>query len=265
MGEIERASEWPERRRAVGFGVVGGVAVAVVALAAVAIVNSWSPEAWAAAAAWVTAIVALAAGAIALGQLGEARRLRREQAQPYVVVFMESSPVEDRLIELVIKNFGTTAAHDVRVQIDPPPKRAVTEDFPNVWLPELIPVLAPGQEWRTLWDSTVEHKSGFPERHEAVVTFTDSQGRALEPLRSVLDWGAYKERMQVTLYSTHHAAKALRGIEKNTKGWQESMHGGLAVYVRDGDAKDERQREWAERRRAELQSEAEESAPEGAE
>src|SRR3954449_11963691 len=42
----------------------------------------WSPEAWAALAAWVMVGVAAAAGYVALGQLNEVARLRREQAQP---------------------------------------------------------------------------------------------------------------------------------------------------------------------------------------
>ena len=38
-------------------------------------------------------------------------------------------------------------------------------------------------------------------------------------------------------------AQALREIDKRTSKWQEGLHGGLAVFVRDGDEKDRRERE----------------------
>jgi hypothetical protein len=68
-----------------------------------AAVGSWSPEAWTALAAWVTVGVAAAAGYAALGQLNETARLRREQAQPYVVVYIEPSAAGTYLIDLVMK------------------------------------------------------------------------------------------------------------------------------------------------------------------
>jgi hypothetical protein len=101
-GEIEageaRRAWWQEL--GVGAGLLGVVAVAVVVV--VAIVQEWSPEAWSALATWTAAGVALAAGAVALGHLGEARRLRVEQAQPYAVAFMETSAVEPNdIVDLV--------------------------------------------------------------------------------------------------------------------------------------------------------------------
>jgi hypothetical protein len=87
------------------------------------------------AAAWITAGLAIAAGCMALGQLGEARaarleraRLRKEQAQPYVVAFIDFSEVSTFLVDLVVRNFGATAAHDVRLDIDPIPRRRIDQE-----------------------------------------------------------------------------------------------------------------------------------------
>jgi hypothetical protein len=131
------------------------LAVAVALLVGAGAVWSWplsTADEWSALAGWATAAVALIAGGVAVGQLGEARRLRLEQAQPYVVVFMEASAAGSWYVDLVIRNFGTTATHDVRLEIEPAPHRHAGRSG-VVWLPESIPVLVPGQEWRTFWDT----------------------------------------------------------------------------------------------------------------
>ena len=232
------------RRNARAIRRVAVVIVAAAGAAALIVFDAlgvWSPEQWSATAAWVTAAIALAAGLIAVRQLGEARRLRLEQAQPYVAVFMESGDdVDERFVYLVIRNFGTTAAMNVRLEIDPAPQRAAGGGVEDVWLPDCIPVLVPGQEWRTLWDFAPRRaEDELSSRHDATVAFEDSQGKRFQ-FAYVLDWSVSKERMHVTTYGIHHAAKALRDIDRKLGRWQESVHGGLAVTVRDGDAKDSR-------------------------
>jgi hypothetical protein len=164
-----------------------------------------------------------------------------------------SDAVDPRFVYLTVRNFGTTAATDVELRIDPRPRRSDQGGaHKEVWLPERIPVLVPRQDWRTLWDVSYRRvETDLPDRHEATVSFKDSRGEAFE-LHSVLDWGAHKNRMHVTTHRTHHVAKALREISKTTARWSESIDGALAVYVRDGDAKDRRQREQIEGREAEL-------------
>ena len=172
-----------------------------------------SNPAWSAIAAWAGVAIALGAvvvaGLLANSQLGEARRLRQEQALPYVAVFADESAADWTAIDLVIKNFGKTAAKDVRVSIDPAPQRAVggTED---VWMPTSIPVLVPGQEWRTFWDATQARlKSNLPDHCTVEVEFSDSRGKRLDPLTFDLDWQPLTQRGMVVAYRMHHAAKAL--------------------------------------------------------
>jgi len=164
----------------------------------------------------VTAAIAVVAGTVAWRQLREARRLRLEQAQPYVAVFMEHSAADPKLLDLVVRNFGTTAATDVVLKIDPKPQRASASGVGHmdVWLPDRIPTLVPGQEWRQLWDFTPERvKTDLPERHQAVVTFQDSRGEE-HRFDYTLDWGATRTRMYVTTYGIHHGVKALREVAK---------------------------------------------------
>lgn len=256
----------------------GCAAAAVAAAVIIAAVESWSPEAWGALAAWITAAVAVAAGYVALDQLGEARqarleqaRLRKEQAQPYVVAYMAFSEASTFLVDLVVRNFGATAAHDVHLAIDPWPRRSIDQerqrdaspadaqqgtpdqaesDHGYVWLPDRIPVLVPGQEWRTLWDTGRRLSTDLPDHHNARISFLDSQGESY-CTEAALDWRIIKDREMVTVYGAHEAAKALRDLSKTAAKWKEGPTGGLRVYVRDGDAKDQRQREHIEARRAE--------------
>lgn len=182
-------------------GIAGVVAfAALTTLLIVAAVDSWSAEGWSAGAAWVTAAIAVVAGSVAIEQLREARRIRREQAQPYLAVFTDGNNLVDaRFIDLVIRNLGTTAAYDVDVEIHPAPQRAGGDGRARlVWMPDRIPVLVPGQEWRTFWDFAPRRATtDLPDRHEAVVTFNDSQRQRFE-LPYVLDWSSYKDRMFVT-------------------------------------------------------------------
>jgi len=214
----------------------------------------WTAEEWSAFGALVAAggaagtlVVAVVAALAAFRQVREARALRQEQAQPYVAVYMEPSAATLQIIDLVVRNFGATAAYEVRLKIAPRPQRSVQGGgVEDVWLPDVLPTLVPGQEWRTMWDLGRDRKdSGLPDQHRVEVVFSDSRGRAVSA-NYQLDWGAYKNRQWVVSYGIHDAAKALREISKTMAKWQESIHGGLAVYVRDGDEKDRRAREERE-------------------
>lgn len=187
--------------------------------------GSWTPEQWSATAAVVTAIVALGAAFIGLRQLGEAQELRlqqerdalairRERAQPYVAVFMEPlKAVDPKFQELVIKNFGATAAYNVRVESQPKIVREWEGDSQEVPLP-LIPTLAPGQEWRALWDFFPRrHSAGLPDRHEVKVRFEDSQGENFE-FAYVLDWAMNRDRLSVHTFGVHHGVKELKKIRE---------------------------------------------------
>lgn len=101
-------------------------------------------------------------------------------------------------------------------------------------------MLAPGQRWETFWDEASSRKSDsdLPQRHEVEVEFYDSRSQLLSS-SAILDWGQYEHRSWITAYTIHDAAKALRDLQKYVGSMRESIHGGVAVWVRDGHQRDE--------------------------
>lgn len=89
---------------------------------------------------WLTFIVALVALFFAWHQLREARRVREEQAQPYV--FIDMRRIKGNIFELYVKNIGSTIAYDV--QLKSAPELSSLDD--NFWVFDSLPALVPGQE-----------------------------------------------------------------------------------------------------------------------
>lgn len=205
-------------------------------------------EDWSAIAAMGTMLVAIAAGILALGQLREARKLRAEQTQPYVVAYLAQSEASPVVYDLAIKNFGQTVARDVTVTITPEAKRA-SHPEERVEVPALS-ILVPGQEWRTLWDTTIaRYESGLPDEYVASVTFSDSHGKERFAFSFDLDWKIVR-RGYAEVYGVHDIAKTLRDVQKTLKEWHRAGDSGLTVMVRDGDASDARRLARHEERRA---------------
>lgn len=214
----------------------------------------------------LTLLIAIGAGVVAFFQLREAasarkqtKELEREKSQPYVVAYLEENAVGPHILDLVVKNFGQTAGRNVRLSFDPALNR--TDDSGGqeaVVLPEVISFLAPGQEWRTVFDvATVRAKrDDLPMIYNGVVTYEGIHGE-IQNSDVVIDLHPYKARIYTEVLGMHHAAKALREIRDTHKKWNEGIQsgGGLKVYSRDGDLKDEEKarelREYREARAAE--------------
>lgn len=191
-----------------------------------------------------TLVVAIVAAGIVLFQLKQAKRLELDKSQPYVVMYMEESISPD-FIDLVIRNYGQTAAFDVKLELNPMPTRT-QEGAEVVELPESIPVLAPGQEWRTHWDQASErHYSALPERHEGTITYWGPKDVYKDRFISeaILDWSIYKLRRRMVKYGIHDVASSLREMTVTHKKWTEGPRGGMSVIARDGDARDEKGRQ----------------------
>lgn len=191
-----------------------------------------------------TLVIAAIAAAIALFQLIQAKKLELDKSQPYVVMTMEES-ISPEFIDLVIRNYGQTAAFDVKVELSPSPTR-VQQGAEDVHLPEVIPVMAPGQEWRTHWDSASDrYASDLPDRHEGTITYFGDKDVYKEQISSkaILDWSIYKSRRRMVKYGVHDLAKAVRGIRANQEKWTEDVRGSLSVYTRSGHEKDDKLRQ----------------------
>ena len=154
---------------------------------------------------------------VASKQLEEARLLRREQAQPYVVMSAVPNQTTPEVIEVVIQNLGTTGARDVVISCTPPLVRTDQQGgAEKVALPSATPFLAPGQEWRTFWDHGVERSNDsydLPDRHDVAITYKDSFGDS-HTTPSVLDWSVFVPREWMTEKTVHHAVEQLGKISQ---------------------------------------------------
>lgn len=208
----------------------------------------WSPDVLTAFATSALVLVGLAAALVALWQVFQARRLRREEAQPYVVVYTDQAGSDPTQIDLVAKNVGLTAATNVRIRFTPEPLSANlrNSNAPNALkVPEVIPVLVPGQEWRTYWDFTQARAEAedLPRRYEVRVSFSDSRRRPITPEYVYeIDWQVLIDRGYITVYGLHDMAAAIRDVRDVLKN---SGTGKLETVSFNGDKISlRRDREW---------------------
>ncbi len=214
----------------------------------------WRIEGWPTADEWqafgsvATLLVAVVAAGFAWQQVSDARALRREQAQPYVAAYLDlNNEVDFAFMTFVIKNFGLTAAHDIRISIDPPMKRA----WGTVANPEpldvasTITMLVPGQEWKTLFDWAPHRLAAkLYDVYTVKIQYKDSHGKEMPAGTFTIDWNQYRTMRKVGVKTTHDIGKAVQEIEKTLKKWTQGASGPLSVHVRDGDARDKREAEW---------------------
>lgn len=204
---------------------------------------------------WISSIAAAATFLVAVfallyarGQLKEAAKVRQltrdldiERSQPYVVAYMECTASSEALVDLVIRNYGITAARNVHTELNPWPERSTEQPLNpsrRVEVPEVIPFLAPGQEWRTLWD--IGHSrlaSDLPDKHVGRITYRGVNDITLES-EVILDWSVQKGRHWAASRGLHDAAEALVKIGDVVESFREGLSGPLSVLVRDGDAYD---------------------------
>lgn len=209
---------------------------------------------------WIASIATLAAALVAIAAIGVAwhagakqidaadkareqtKQLDVDRSQPYVVMTLEPSGATPEILDLVIKNYGATSASDVKVYCYPWPRRSAQYKGGEptlVAIPEL-PVLAPGQEWRVLWDNGRRRKdSELPVRHRGNVSYSGIDDKKLTS-RILLDWSFYMERRWVVVRTMHDAAQALRDIRSLMNRFDSKVVGtsGLKVSAYDGEAQE---------------------------
>lgn len=204
-------------------------------------IPSWFPDAdtWSAWAQIATVGVAGWALIYARGQVKEARETRERVAQPDVVVYIERDPQNWHYMDLVVKNFGQTPAYNVRVKLPPldvvPYENMATgEQVTELWVPTNIAVLAPGQEWRTSWDSGIEREEYKGELKNQFVGQVDFDDAMIPPKRSYgnpisLDANMLRNSLHVTTDKAKSPEKALYNIAETLKGYTK-QHSGLWIY-----------------------------------
>jgi len=243
-------------------------------------------DAAAAWAGWATFGIAVVAAFVAYNQVKVARETREEQAQPNVVVYSEPNPHVPQILEIVIRNFGTTPAYNINITVTPPlkatPNIQTMNKIADVPIP-IFPILAPGQEWRTVWDSAVERhnyvqklqqeydknlwapcefkeRALFP-RHEALATYEDSKQRVFKT-EGVLDFDTRVGTTFVDIETIHDLTKTidkyldkqndiLSGIQKRLAEFG-TEHEGVWVYGSGDDGEREYRRLAAEAQAARI-------------
>lgn len=185
-------------------------------------------DTWIAWAAWVAIVLAIVTLVFTNRQINRNRRVATEQTRPQVAMFMEPHSADWHVIELVVRNFGRTAAYDIGFSFANPPTVAEYEnatdgyaDVVELRLPSELPMLASGQEWRMVWDSALDRAemgTGIESRFTGTLTYYDrphrGRGRRFwerkrSPLHAdvVLDWDALPPVQRIELMTNHDLAK----------------------------------------------------------
>jgi hypothetical protein len=197
-------------------------------------------DAWAALAQWVTVVVAVGAAWFAYQQVTEARRTRERVAQPEVVVFIDHNPIDWHHMDLVIKNFGQTPAYNVRItlpplQIVPFADESTGQSVTTHYVPSNIAVLAPGQEWRSAWESGIDiedYDGELPSNYVGTVCFDDRMNATKPSLINPisLDINMFRDMHRISINKGKTVEKALYEISGTLKEFK-SQHGGIWVYT----------------------------------
>ncbi|MEZ0050791.1 hypothetical protein ABIA30_001789 [Mycobacterium sp. MAA66] len=186
---------------------------------------------WLAIAAWAALLFGIVVLIATNRHLAKNRQFKHDQVRPQVTMFMEPHASDWHLIELVVRNFGQTAAHNIELRFTDNPTVAIYEDsdhdgeldVTDLHLPSELTVLAPGQEWRTIWDSAISREQlggSIGSRFDGAVVYYDmprpddgkrtsrfgTKRREFET-KATLDWKALQPVQRLELMTTHDLAK----------------------------------------------------------
>lgn len=130
----------------------------------------------------VVALAAIVTAVIAIVALRSTAKDSRERSRPIVLAYFRKSPNNESAFDLVVHNYGTSAAADVDVTFEPPFTDAQRKDHMVDSLAQRyekpIPLMPPGSEITNVWwslDFSAPNHSGknrHPIPDEAVITIT---------------------------------------------------------------------------------------------
>jgi hypothetical protein len=215
------------------------VALGVIFLLGAGVGAQWGANQWAALGTCGGAVVAIAAAVFAGWQVWELRSTRERQAQPNVVAFTSPNAKVYSFLDLVVANYGLTPAYHVTLNLPPltvsPNQNGITgQPVTKLHLPEEIAVLAPGQEWRTMWDAATArygHRHELGSRFEGFVSFQDSRKNKFQN-PAILDWNTHFDTRYVG-DSPDESVKAIAGkldeVAAILKSYK-TEHEGIWVY-----------------------------------
>ncbi len=179
-------------------------------------------------AACATVVIYVVLGLFAWRQVGEARKLREEQARPFVIVDFEPG----FLVYLTVENLGRTMARNVSIHFDQPLESTLQgprelDDSPL--FREQIPALPPGKKIRVLFDQFNDRlAAGLPLTSDVKVRYRGPTGRK--------EW-TYPYRLDLGLYLGSQPEKGIPdlvaevvNLRKEIEKWKDS---GILVHAID--------------------------------
>jgi hypothetical protein len=183
-------------------------------------------------AAWATAGIYIALGLFAWRQVREARKLREEQARPFVVVDFEPG----FLVYLTVENLGRTMARDVRISFDKQLETSLQgrpEIDESPLFREPIPALPPGKKIRVLFDQFNDRLNAkLPLAYEVTLRYRGPAGK--KPLEDTyrLDLGMYLGS-QLPPKGLAELVTEAENIRKEIGKWKGDSDRGLLVNMVD--------------------------------
>jgi hypothetical protein len=192
---------------------------------------------------WATAAIAGGAAWFARGQVLEARRTRERVTAPDVMAYLDHNPNNWQWFDLVVKNFGQTPAYNIRVTLPPLPitpylNPNTGETIAHLHIPDSIAVLAPGQEWRTLWNSLITlDKDQPPWQFVGSVQFDQSMNadKSLPPNPISLDTRMFWSMLRMAEDNApQRIADNIAAVARTLASYN-NIHDGIWVYTVPGD------------------------------
>ena len=163
------------------------------------------------------------AAVVAVLQHRAAGQARLDQARPYVILSAVENRVDRFIIDLELANVGNGPAYDVTINVTPPFVTSTDESGHEIRrariFNEPVPMLAPHASVRMFFDSAFARfeKKDLPSRFEARISYRDATGHAWANELNIVDVAIQEGLTYSSEYGIHHAAAALREIQKDTK------------------------------------------------
>ena len=192
--------------------------------------TNWSEvAAWAALA---TVAIYVVLGLFAWRQVREARKLREEQARPFVIVDFEPG----FLVYLTVENLGRTIARDVSIHFDKPLTSSLQgrrELDESPLFREPIPALPPGKKIRVLFDQFSDRTdAGLPMTYDVKVSYRGPTGSKQWNDTYRLDLGMYLGSA-LPPKGIPEVVAEVKKIREEIEKWKGSGLRGLLVHTLD--------------------------------
>jgi hypothetical protein len=191
-------------------------------------------------AAWATVAVYIGLGIFAWIQVLQARRLREEQARPFVIVDFEPG----FLVYLTVANLGRTMARDVSIRFDKPLESTLSgphEIDESPLFREPIPTLPPGKKIRVLFDQyAARMEAELPLTYDVTLRYKGPTGKKEWEHPYRLDLGMYLGSA-LPPKGLPELVDEVEKIRKELEKWKE---GGRGLRVVTVERRRQQRREW---------------------